>query len=158
MLYNGAFSARSINADWLLCQGPPHCNIVLTGLGYVVSTISSASILASFSKAFWRTPARHCWFSKFLMLVVQTAWAWNDKKKLELQCLQLLFEQSPWNWPNFIMLFYYIKVPPHFSPPGPILALTGALKWGTVWTSTSNGTGIMKGQSWSCILINFDLS
>ena len=62
------------------------------------------------------------------------------------------------NWPKFTMLFYYLKVPPHFSPPGPTLALTGALKWGTVWTSTSNGTGIMKGQSWSCILINFDLS
>ena len=27
------------------------------------------------------------------------------------------------------------------------LILTGALKWGTVWTSTSTGTGIMKGQS-----------
>ena len=32
---------------------------------------------------------------------------------------------------------------------GSTLHLTGALKWGTVWTSTSTGTGIMKGQSWT---------
>ena len=62
------------------------------------------------------------------------------------------------NWPKITMLFYYLKVPKDFRPLGPTLALTGALKWGTVWTSTSNGTGIMKGQSWSCILMNFDLS
>ena len=62
------------------------------------------------------------------------------------------------NWPKITMLFYYLKVPKDFSPLGPTLALTGALKWGTVWTSTSNGTGIMKGQSWSKCKINFDLS
>ena len=45
-----------------------------------------------------------------------------------VQCLQLLFEQSMLNRPKIIMLFYYIKVPPHFSPSGPTLALTGALK------------------------------
>ena len=84
--------------------------------------------------------------------------SWRRLQRLSVQCLQLLFEQSPLNRPNFIMLFYYIKVPPHFSPPGPTLALTGALKWGTVWTSTSNGTGIMKGQSSSKCKINFDLS
>ena len=58
------------------------------------------------------------------------------------------------NWPKFTMLFYYLKVSPHFSPPGPTLALTGALKWGAVWTSTSNGTGIMKVQNWSNCKIN----
>ena len=66
-----------------------------------------------------------------------------------IQCLQLLFWQYPFNQPNFTMPFYYIKVPPHFSPPGSTLALTGALKWGTVWSSTSTGTGIVKGQSLS---------
>ena len=57
------------------------------------------------------------------------------------------------NWPKFTMLFYYIKVPPHFSPPGPTLVLTAALKWGIVWTSTSTGTGITKGQSWKHVFI-----
>ena len=33
----------------------------------------------------------------------------------------------------------------------PALPLTGALKWGTVWTSTSTGTGIMKGQIWTTV-------
>ena len=37
------------------------------------------------------------------------------------------------------------KIATHFSPPGTTFVLTGALKWGTVWTSTSNSTGIMKG-------------
>ena len=32
------------------------------------------------------------------------------------------------------------------GPLSSTLTLTGALKWGTVWTSTSTGTGIMKGQ------------
>ena len=50
------------------------------------------------------------------------------------------------NWPKITMLFYYLKVPKDFSPLGPTLALTGALKWGTVWTSISNGTGITKDQ------------
>ena len=34
---------------------------------------------------------------------------------------------------------------------GSTLPLTGALKWGAVWTSTSTGTGIMKGQSWTFV-------
>ena len=51
------------------------------------------------------------------------------------------------NWPKFTMLFYYLKVPPHFSPPGPTLALTGALKWGNVWDSISTGIETMHGQS-----------
>ena len=40
-------------------------------------------------------------------------------------------------------------VPPHYSPPGSIFALTRALNWGTVWASTSTGIGIVKGQSLS---------
>ena len=51
------------------------------------------------------------------------------------------------NRPYFTMLFYYVKVTPHSSLPSSILALTEALKWGTVWTSTSSGIGIVKGQS-----------
>ena len=43
------------------------------------------------------------------------------------------------NWLKITMLFYYLKVPKDFSPLYPTLTLTGALKWGTVWTSTSNG-------------------
>ena len=49
-------------------------------------------------------------------------------------------------------------MPKDFTPLGLTLAMTGALKWGTVWTSTSNGTGIMKGQSSSKCKIKFDLS
>ena len=49
--------------------------------------------------------------------------------------------------PNFTMPFYYVKVPACSCPHPSTLPLTGALKWGTVWTSTSTGTGIMKGQS-----------
>ena len=51
------------------------------------------------------------------------------------------------NWPKITMLFYYLKVPKDFSPLGPTLALTGASKWGNVWTFTSNGKGIMKGHT-----------
>ena len=39
------------------------------------------------------------------------------------------------------------KLTSHSSPPGSTLALIVALKWGTVWTYNSIGTGIMKGQS-----------
>ena len=44
-------------------------------------------------------------------------------------------------------MFYNIIMLPCSGPLGSTLPLTGALKWGTVWTSTSTGTGIMKGQS-----------
>ena len=44
-------------------------------------------------------------------------------------------------------MFYNIKIPPCSGPLGSTLPLTGALKWGTVQTSTSTDTGIMKGQS-----------
>ena len=40
---------------------------------------------------------------------------------------------------------------PCSGPLGSTLPLTGALKWGTVWTSTSTGTGFMKGQSWTFV-------
>ena len=49
------------------------------------------------------------------------------------------------NWPKITMLFYYLKVPKDFSPLGPTLALTGALKWGTVWTCISIETEISNG-------------
>ena len=51
------------------------------------------------------------------------------------------------NWPNFTMLFYYIKLPPQSSLPGSTLALTEALNWGTVWTSISTDKENTKGQS-----------
>ena len=51
-----------------------------------------------------------------------------------------------------IFVFYNIKMLPCSGPLGSTLTLTGALKWGTVWTSTSTGTGIMKGQSWTFVL------
>ena len=44
-------------------------------------------------------------------------------------------------------MFYNIKMPPWSGPLGSTLQLTGALKWGTVWASSSTGTEIMKGQS-----------
>ena len=55
-------------------------------------------------------------------------------------------------WHICDLVLYNIKMPPCSGPLGSTLPLTGALKWGTVWTSTSTGTGIMKGQS-----LNFEL-
>ena len=49
--------------------------------------------------------------------------------------------------PNFTMLFYYIKMQTSSSPYHPFLQLTGALKWGTVWISISNGVETTPGQS-----------
>ena len=49
-------------------------------------------------------------------------------------------------------------MPKDFTPVGLTLAMTGALIWGTVWTSTSNGTVIMKGHSSSKCKIKFELS
>ena len=48
-------------------------------------------------------------------------------------------------------MFYNMKMSPCSGPLDYTLPLTGALKWGTVWTSTSTGTGIMKGQSWTSV-------
>ena len=53
--------------------------------------------------------------------------------------------------PIFNRLVWIAKVPPYSSPQSSTLALTGGLKWGTVWTSTSTGTGIVKGQSSTCV-------
>ena len=40
---------------------------------------------------------------------------------------------------------------PVCGPLDSTLQLNGALKWGTVWTSSSTGTGIMKGRSWTFV-------
>ena len=57
-------------------------------------------------------------------------------------------ESKSWSkWPISDLVFYNIKIPPCFCPLGSSLLLTGALKWGTVQTSTSTDTGIMKGQN-----------
>ena len=71
--------------------------------------------------------------------------------------LQLLLRQSPiyvlnrstTKQPIFNKLVWTVKVSPHASLQISTLTLTGALKWGTVWTSTSTGKGIVKGQSLS---------
>ena len=55
------------------------------------------------------------------------------------------------NWPIFDLVFCNIKMPPCSGPLGSTLQLTGALKWGTAWTSSSTGTGITKGQSWTFV-------
>ena len=57
-----------------------------------------------------------------------------------------------------VFIVMIIQVPKDFTPLGLTLAMTGALKWGTVWTSTSNGTVIMKGQISSKCKIKFELS
>ena len=49
-------------------------------------------------------------------------------------------------------MFYNTKMSPCSGPLGSTLTLTGALEWSTVWTSTSTGTGIMKGQSWTFVI------
>ena len=64
----------------------------------------------------------------------------------------VLKRKSKWpdswsKWPISALAFHNLKMPPCSGPLGSTLPLTGALKWGTVWTSTSTGTGIMKGQS-----------
>ena len=68
----------------------------------------------------------------------------------------LLKRESKWHdlwskWPISDLVFYNIKMPPCSGPLGSTLQLTGALKWGTVWTSSSTGTGIMKGRSWTFV-------
>ena len=64
----------------------------------------------------------------------------------------VLKRESKWHdlwskWPISDLVFYNIKMPPCSCPLGSSLLLTGALKWGTVQTSTSTYTGIMKGQT-----------
>ena len=55
------------------------------------------------------------------------------------------------NCPIFDLVFNDINKPPCSSPCGSNLTLTEALKWDTVWSSSSTGTGIMKGQSWTSV-------
>ena len=55
------------------------------------------------------------------------------------------------NCPIFDLVFNDINKPPCSSPCGSNSTLTGALKWDTVWSSSSTGTGIMKGQSWTSV-------
>ena len=43
-------------------------------------------------------------------------------------------------------MFYNMKMLPCSCSLGPSLLLAGAIKWGTVQTSTSTDTGIMKDQ------------
>ena len=64
----------------------------------------------------------------------------------------VLKRESKWHnsrskWPISDPVFYNIKMPPCSCPLGSSLLLTGALKWGTVQTSTSTPTGFMKGQT-----------
>ena len=68
----------------------------------------------------------------------------------------VLKRESKWHdlwskWPISDLVFYNIKMPPCSGPLGSTLQLTGALKWGTVWTSSLTGTGIMKGWSWTFV-------
>ena len=62
----------------------------------------------------------------------------------------VLIWESKWldlwsKWHIFDLVFYNIRMPPCSGPLGSILQLTEALKWGTVGTSSSTGTEIMKG-------------
>ena len=68
------------------------------------------------------------------------------------QSTVVLNRESKWHdlwskWPISDLMFYNIKMPPSSCPLGFSLLLTGALKWGTVQTSTSTYTGIMQGQT-----------
>ena len=64
----------------------------------------------------------------------------------------VLKRESKWHdlwskWPISDLVFYVTKIPPCPCPIVSILLLAGALKWGTVQTSISTDTGIMKGQT-----------
>ena len=68
----------------------------------------------------------------------------------------VLKRKSKWHhlWsklPISDLVFYNIKLPPCSGSLGSTLQLTGALKRGTVWTSSSTGIGIMKGRSWTLV-------
>ena len=56
--------------------------------------------------------------------------------------------QDLWSkWPISDLVFYIIKMPSCSCLLGSSLPLHGALKWGTVQTSTSTDTGDIKGQT-----------
>ena len=81
---------------------------------------------------------------------------WNTSDMTINQSTVTCISESNWpdlwsKWPIFDIIFYNIEISPCYGPLGSTLPLTGALKWGTVWTSTSTGTGIMKGQSWTSV-------
>ena len=62
----------------------------------------------------------------------------------------VLKRESKWHdlwseWPISDLVFDNIEMPQGSSPLGSTLQLTGALKWGTVQTSTLTESGIMKG-------------
>ena len=64
----------------------------------------------------------------------------------------VLKRKSQWpdlwsKWPIYDLEFYNMKMPPCSCPLGSSLLFTGVLKWGTVQTSTSTDTEIMKGPS-----------
>ena len=59
----------------------------------------------------------------------------------------MIYEVITYFWPGV----YNIKMSPCSGPLGSTLQWTGALKWGTVWTSSSTGAGIMKGRSWTLV-------
>ena len=72
--------------------------------------------------------------------------------QIAIHCTVVLKRESKWHdlwskWPISDLMFYNIKMPPSSCPLGFSLLLTGALKWGTVQTSTSTYTGIMQGQT-----------
>ena len=75
---------------------------------------------------------------------------------LVIICTVVLKRKSKWHhlWsklPISDLVFYNIKLPPCSGSLGSTLQLTGALKRGTVWTSSSTGIGIMKGRSWTLV-------
>ena len=81
----------------------------------------------------------------------------QNKPTLE-HCLHtvVLIWESKWpdlwsKWPIFDLVFCCLKLPPCSDALGSTLPLTGPLKWGKVWTSTSTGTGIMKNQNWAFV-------
>ena len=83
--------------------------------------------------------------TKTVILRHEKKMCWNT-----VVCISKSQWRDSWSkWPIFDLVFYNIKLSPCSGPLGSTLPLTGALKWGTVWTSTSTGTGIRKGLSWT---------
>ena len=93
-------------------------------------------------------------------MILENIWtnygAWSEKLlKLSVNTV-VLKRKSKWHhlWsklPISDLVFYNIKLPPCSGSLGSTLQLTGALKRGTVWTSSSTGIGIMKGRSWTLV-------